>query len=161
MGEEWGARTPFPFFCDFGGELAEAVRKGRRSEFAEAYETYGDDVPDPLAVSTFQTAKLDWDEWQEEGDDRHRLVKALLVLRKTEIMPRLAGASFGRGELQPGSILSVQWRLRDDGSLALIANLSDRSATRSHALVRGRAIWGGQAPDRLPAWSVFWAIGDP
>ena len=22
MGEEWGARTPFPFFCDFDGELA-------------------------------------------------------------------------------------------------------------------------------------------
>src|SRR5712691_137991 len=30
MGEEWGARTPFPFFCDFTGSLAEAVRNGRR-----------------------------------------------------------------------------------------------------------------------------------
>ncbi len=28
MGEEWGARTPFPFFCDFDGELAEAIRQG-------------------------------------------------------------------------------------------------------------------------------------
>ena len=37
MGDEWGAREPFPFFCDFTGELAEAVRDGRRKEFAEAY----------------------------------------------------------------------------------------------------------------------------
>jgi maltooligosyltrehalose trehalohydrolase len=30
MGEEWGASHPFPFFCDFGGELSGAVRNGRR-----------------------------------------------------------------------------------------------------------------------------------
>jgi 1,4-alpha-glucan branching enzyme len=34
MGEEWGAQQPFPFFCDFDGDLAEAVREGRREEFA-------------------------------------------------------------------------------------------------------------------------------
>ena len=37
MGDEWGAREPFPFFCDFKGDLAQAVREGRRREFAEAY----------------------------------------------------------------------------------------------------------------------------
>jgi malto-oligosyltrehalose trehalohydrolase len=160
MGEEWGARTPFPFFCDFSGELAEAIRNGRRKEFAEAYETFGNEVPDPLAVSTFKTAKLDWDECRGEGKDRHTLVKALLATRKAEVTPRLAGASFGKAELQPGSILSAYWKLRDGGWLGLLANLSDQSAVRSHALARGRAIWGGQAPERLPAWSVFWAIGD-
>ena len=36
MGEEWGATTPFQFFTDFPDpDLAEAVRKGRRSEFAD------------------------------------------------------------------------------------------------------------------------------
>ncbi|MBF3061383.1 malto-oligosyltrehalose trehalohydrolase, partial [Pseudomonas aeruginosa] len=44
MGEEWGATTPFPFFCDFTGDLANAVRAGRRKEFAWAYAKYGDDV---------------------------------------------------------------------------------------------------------------------
>ncbi len=34
MGEEWGTKRPFPFFCDFPGELGELVRKGRREEFA-------------------------------------------------------------------------------------------------------------------------------
>ena len=42
MGEEWGAPQPFPFFCDFEGDLAEAVREGRREEFADAYGTSRD-----------------------------------------------------------------------------------------------------------------------
>ena len=82
-------------------------------------------------------------------------------MRKTEIIPRLAGASFAHAEFQPGHVLSAQWKLRGGALLALIANLSDQTATRSHASFRGRSIWGGQAPERLPAWSVFWAIGDP
>ena len=36
MGEEWGARTPWQFFSDHEGDLGEAVRKGRRAEFAPA-----------------------------------------------------------------------------------------------------------------------------
>ena len=52
MGEEWGSTAPFPFFCHFQGDLAEAVRKGRRKEFAGAYARYGDEVPDPLEEAT-------------------------------------------------------------------------------------------------------------
>lgn len=33
MGEEYAAATPFPYFCDFGPELAAAVSQGRRDEF--------------------------------------------------------------------------------------------------------------------------------
>lgn len=160
MGEEWGARTPFPFFCDFKGDLADAIRAGRRNEFAEAYETFGDDVPDPLAASTFEAAKLDWAKRDGEGNARYRLVKGLLDVRKSEIMPVLAGASFGHAEFQQSNVLTAQWKLRNRSVLALIANLSDETTTRGHAAFRGRPIWGGQAPERLPPWSVFWAIGE-
>src|SRR6266852_4051700 len=34
MGEEWASERPFLFFCDFAGELAQAVREGRQREFA-------------------------------------------------------------------------------------------------------------------------------
>ena len=61
MGEEWGSKAPFPFFCDFEGDLAEAVRQGRRREFAGAYAKHGDEVPDPLEPSTAESAVLDWD----------------------------------------------------------------------------------------------------
>ena len=70
MGEEWGSKAPFPFFCDFQGDLAEAVRKGRRREFAGAYAKYGDEVPDPLDPATFQSAVLDWACAQSAGGTR-------------------------------------------------------------------------------------------
>ena len=34
MGEEFGAQSPFLFFCDFEKDLAQAVTAGRRNEFA-------------------------------------------------------------------------------------------------------------------------------
>ncbi len=65
MGEEWAASQPFPFFCDFSGELANAVRKGRRKEFAK-FPEFKDEkarerIPDPQAETTFASAKLNWD----------------------------------------------------------------------------------------------------
>ena len=35
MGEECAAREPFLYFTDHQGELADAVREGRRKEFGE------------------------------------------------------------------------------------------------------------------------------
>ena len=96
MGEEWGSTSPFPFFCDFHGALADAVRKGRRAEFKSAYAEFGDDVPDPLAEETFRAAVLDWDARDTpKGRRRLALVRELLAIRRKEIVPRLAGAAFG------------------------------------------------------------------
>lgn len=59
MGEEYGERRPFLFFCSFGDhKLVEAVRKGRRGEFA-AFGWHGE-VPDPQAESTFEKSKPTW-----------------------------------------------------------------------------------------------------
>jgi maltooligosyltrehalose trehalohydrolase len=64
MGEEWDERRPFPFFTDFHGDLARAVRKGRRAEFAYWPDFRDADaraaIPDPNAPETFAAAKLDW-----------------------------------------------------------------------------------------------------
>ena len=62
QGEEWAASTPFPYFTDHSDpELGEAVRQGRRSEFA-AFGWNPEDIPDPQAEETFQSAILQWDE---------------------------------------------------------------------------------------------------
>jgi len=62
QGEEWGARTPFPFFSDHDDPgLARAVSEGRRREFA-AFGWRPEDVPDPQDPRTFASARLDWDE---------------------------------------------------------------------------------------------------
>ena len=49
------------FSATFKGELADAVRKGRREEFKSAYAKLGDEIPDPLEEQTFRSAVLDWD----------------------------------------------------------------------------------------------------
>ncbi|SEJ22434.1 maltooligosyltrehalose trehalohydrolase [Dyadobacter sp. SG02] len=59
MGEEWAEPNPFQYFVSHTEEeLAEAVRKGRKSEFA-AFHLEGE-APDPMAVSTFENSKLQW-----------------------------------------------------------------------------------------------------
>src|SRR5262249_50028456 len=57
MGEEGASRSPFLFFTDHHGELANAVREGRRAEFAK-FPAFADPanrerIPDPNALQTF------------------------------------------------------------------------------------------------------------
>lgn len=62
MGEEWAAGTPWQFFTDHTDpELAEAVRRGRRREFA-AHGWAEEDVPDPQDPATRDRSCLDWSE---------------------------------------------------------------------------------------------------
>ena len=60
MGEDWGETRPFPFFCDFRGRLADAVRAGRRKEFRQTNENKldADRWIDPLAERTFRATVL-------------------------------------------------------------------------------------------------------
>jgi malto-oligosyltrehalose trehalohydrolase len=160
MGDEWSSTKPFPFFCDFHGDLAEAVRKGRREEFKSAYAEMGDDIPDPLAEETFRSAVLDWDARSTPcGKKWLALTRELLKTRAKEIAPRLATAAFGSARCD-GDILTAAWRLGDGDNLILLANLSDQKTAAPLDVKTGRPIWGGPAPDMLAPWSVHWAIGE-
>jgi maltooligosyltrehalose trehalohydrolase len=83
MGEEYGETAPFQYFTDHGDPaLIEAVRAGRRAEFA-AFAWRGE-APDPQAESTFRRSKLD----HALRDSRpHRLLwewhRELIGLRRT------------------------------------------------------------------------------
>jgi maltooligosyltrehalose trehalohydrolase len=159
MGEEWGSKAPFPFFCGFEGDLAEAVRKGRRREYAWAYAKYGDEVPDPLAPSTFQSAVLDWEKRGETaGKKRLALVQELLATRRREITPRLAGAAFGDAHAANNGLLTAHWRMADGATLQLLANLSNGGIAHQRRETAGRQIWGVETGDLLPPWSVFWRL---
>jgi maltooligosyltrehalose trehalohydrolase len=163
MGDEWGARRPFPFFCDFQGELAEAVCNGRRKEFAEAYERHSDDVPDPLAKQTVFRATLDWsaiDRPPHPG--RFELVKRLLVARKTCVVPRLPQLRPGHGAAGfDGTVLIARWAFDTGEALVLMANLGGRVQPRPETFRPGEPVWAGAPPDSLPAWSVYAAIEAP
>jgi maltooligosyltrehalose trehalohydrolase len=161
MGEEWGSKRPFPFFCDFKGGLADAVRKGRRTEYEWAYAKYGDEVPDPLDVETFRSAVLDWDAREAKpGKERLTLVRMLLTLRHKEIAPRIPGAVFGKAGFSPEGVLAAHWIMGDGARLQLIANLSANEIGAPSARPAGAPIWGGELTDRLPPWSVFWSLGE-
>ena len=158
MGEEWGSKAPFPFFCGFQGELAEAVRQGRRREYAWAYARYGDEVPDPLAPSTFQSAVLDWESCHEAaGHKRSALVQQLLAIRTREIVPRLAGTTFGDAHAAENGLLTANWHLGDGATLTLIANLSTAVISSDHQPT-GTRLWGSWSGGPIPPWSVVWRL---
>ncbi len=103
---------------------------------------------------------LDWDARDTpKGRRRLALVRELLAIRRKEIVPRLAGATFGSARAD-AAVLSADWRLGDGSALHLIANLSDESAQRPRHVPAGHPLWGGAAGDMLPPWSVFWSIGE-
>ncbi|MGE5159491.1 MAG: malto-oligosyltrehalose trehalohydrolase [Gemmatimonas sp.] len=160
MGEEWGSKAPFPFFCDFHGELAQAVRQGRRREYAWAYARYGEEIPDPLDITTFQSAVLDWQSRSTPaGQTRLSLVQRLLKVRHREIMPRLEGVVFGAAQAQDNGMVTASWRMGDGMKLHLLANLSSAEIPRHMTGSEGSPIWGSEPGDRLPPWSVFWRLG--
>jgi maltooligosyltrehalose trehalohydrolase len=124
MGEEFASRTPFLFFCDFQGELARAVREGRRKEFA-AFAKFAspearEKIPDPTAEGTFSASKLDWN-----GMDVEWLAffRAMLALRRAYIVPRLGqkhrAAHF---EAMGDRGVAVDWTFGDGTILHLRAN---------------------------------------
>ena len=102
MGEEWAATAPFPYFCDFEEELAEAVRQGRKAEFAHfaafAEADAAGDVPDPTAPETFRSAKLDWSE-RDRAPHAGWLswYAAILRVRHDRVVPILPTIGGGAG----------------------------------------------------------------
>jgi malto-oligosyltrehalose trehalohydrolase len=159
MGDEWGSTAPFPFFCDFQGDLADAVRNGRRKEFAGAYARYGDEVPDPLHDATLRSAVLDWKTRDlPKAQRRLALVRDLLSVRHREIVPRLGGARFGDASAGDNGLLSASWRMGDGTSLQLRANLSDQVIDFQNKMA-GTKIWGGDLSDVISPWAVHWYIG--
>jgi maltooligosyltrehalose trehalohydrolase len=82
MGEEYGEENPFPFFCSFeDSQLVQAVREGRKREFAEF--AWQGEIPDPQAEETFRAARLAWS-WPEGTihANLRRLYQDLLKMRK-------------------------------------------------------------------------------
>ncbi|MGA1870824.1 MAG: malto-oligosyltrehalose trehalohydrolase [bacterium] len=81
MGEEYAEPSPFLYFINHSDEnLIEAVRKGRKREFAGF--GWQVDPPDPQSTDTFLRSKLKW-ELQKEG--KHHVMrnfyKSLIRLR--------------------------------------------------------------------------------
>ncbi|MGR3909037.1 malto-oligosyltrehalose trehalohydrolase [Burkholderia sp. SR8] len=165
MGEEDGSTQPFQFFTDYRGELADAVREGRRREFA-AFSAFADPVhrdaiPDPNDIGTFVRSSpghADVDAWPD-GDEWRRFYRSALTVRAALVTPHLPGAHALGVELLAGNgasngdaaALVARWRLGDGSTLTIAFNPASYDAVLT-ALPVGKIVFETppRARDRLP-----------
>jgi maltooligosyltrehalose trehalohydrolase len=170
MGEEWNAPQPFPYFCDFGPELATKVRAGRKKEFAhfERFRdpAHSDSLPDPTIAATMTSARLDWSKPTAPGhEDWLDLYRRLLMIRQRDIVPLVPQIRFGVcSKLEAGAAFAVDWALSEGSVLHLIANLADEPA-RLVGRTAGRLIYATHpnirqtvTKNELAPWSVTWLL---
>ncbi|ABC21310.1 malto-oligosyltrehalose trehalohydrolase [Rhodospirillum rubrum] len=168
MGEEWSSSRPFLFFCDFHGDLAEAVREGRRREFA-AFPQFStpetrDRIPDPNAPETARACVLDWSERdQPTGAAVLAHHKHLLELRFAKIVPLLGRLRPGGGRCErigEGG-LAVRWGIDDGRDLLMLAQLAEAGSLPGappQADLIYRSDGGERAEAPLGPWSVLFAL---
>jgi maltooligosyltrehalose trehalohydrolase len=134
MGEEIGSPTPFQFFTDHHGELADAVREGRRREFA-SFAAFSDparraQIPDPNAAETFDRSRPAPD--PEQGNARQDLYRKLIAIRREHIVPKLKDAKAIRAEAIGPAAVIAQWRL-SEAVLTLASNLGSKPCAADRA----------------------------
>jgi maltooligosyltrehalose trehalohydrolase len=169
MGEEFGAQSPFLFFCDFEKDLAAAVTAGRRNEFARFARFNDPDarkgIPDPNAERTFESSRLDWSVI-EQPDHQPWLAfyRRLIRLRQQHVVPRLSSAcKISSGySLHADHGLTVHWEFSDRSKLTLLANLgaaplSAVTPPNSPILYASENVREDQLKlCSMPPWSVVW-----
>jgi malto-oligosyltrehalose trehalohydrolase len=169
MGEEFGATTPFLFFCDWGGKLAEKVREGRREEFSK-FERFRspeaqNQIPDPNDLSTFLGSKLDWNCLERRPHAEWlKTYRELLSIRQQKIVPVLkeivpGGAHY---QTQGGNAVFASWEFTKGGSLELFANFGQESVLAPR-LPEGSLIFAtsGEAElyrGHMSAFSAAWFL---
>jgi 1,4-alpha-glucan branching enzyme len=171
MGQEYGAATPFQFFCAFDEKLGAAVARGRREEFARfagfASAAERERIPDPNDPATFARSRLDWSELEApEHADWHGYHSALLELRRRHIvplLPRLPGGT-GTRRLFSDSAFEVVWRSERGERLTLAANVGETQVATSSA-APGELIYalpeGAPQGKTLEPWSMRLHLDTP
>lgn len=159
MGEEYAESAPFHYFVSHGEEqLVEAVRAGRRAEFARC--SWPGEPADPQGAATFSASRLTHDRRCEEVSQAMReFYRSLLQLRKT--LPALARPAWKRQEVRSYEremVLTVRrWNGQDQalavfhfGATPVTICLPVPAARWQKLLDSAEACWQG-AGSRIPA----------
>lgn len=149
MGEDEGSESPFLFFTDFHDELADAVREGRRREFAK-FDAFADEearkgIPDPNARSTFDASIP---RPGPQAGEWRALYRDLLALRHVHIMRRLKGTVGLAADVTGPGRVKARWRMADGATLTILIDLGD--APEAIAGEEGQLIY--REGDRFAAW---------
>jgi maltooligosyltrehalose trehalohydrolase len=159
MGEEWGEQNPFLFFTDHHDELAEAVRNGRRKEFAH-FAAFTDpqkreQIPDPNAAETFLKSIPQWQNG-EQGEIA-AIYNIGLQLRAQHIAPRLLGAVATGARALGRHAITAGWTMGDGATLTIASNFGRQDL--EFAFPAAPLAGGGAVPDydgrTLPRFTTY------
>jgi maltooligosyltrehalose trehalohydrolase len=171
MGEEFGAETPFLFFCDFEKDLAAVVASGRRNEFAR-FPKFNDPaerqrVPDPTSAATFEASRLQWSVIDRPRyQDWLRFYAKLLRLRCQYIVPLVSTSCVVDSvyEVHGDRGLTAHWTFPNRSELVLMTNLGTDSISGftppdSQAIFLSEQVNTNTVDlTMLPPWSVAWFL---
>ncbi|HUK40875.1 MAG TPA: malto-oligosyltrehalose trehalohydrolase [Candidatus Acidoferrales bacterium] len=150
MGEEYGEPAPFAYFTSHGdADLVEAVRRGRRAEFA-AFGWHGA-LPDPQDEATFWRAKLNHN-LKKEGSHRTLLEFYRELLRLRRRLPALALLSKEQCEvfgLQQQRVMALR-RWNNDDQACVVFNYGSAAASIDLPLPQGK--WRKALDSADPRW---------
>ena len=141
------------------------MQKGRCEQISKLPGVSQEDLknaPNPQAESTFQSAKLHWDELnQPEHAAWLALYRDLLRVRRDRLVPLLGGLAGRCGRyrvLGPGA-LEVTWHLANS-HLQLAANLWHQRREGFNTPEQDLLWTEGEADHhgRLGPWSVRWSV---
>ncbi|WP_300630282.1 malto-oligosyltrehalose trehalohydrolase [Pseudomonas sp.] len=157
MGDEVNAAEPFLFFTDHHGELAQAVREGRRNEFADFAAFHDPEqrerIPDPNALTTFRQSQPALVE-----NDHAQFYRHLLSLRHQHVVPHLPGSEALGAQVLADGAVSARWRLGNGSVLQIDLNLSaepvDQPAS-PHVIFQTPADPGAHLPPLSARVSLF------
>ncbi len=163
MGEEYGEPHPFLYFTSHTDpDLVEAVRRGRKEEFA--HHGWQGEPPDPQAEETFQRSKLQWG-LREQGEHAALLGWYRELLRLRRALSALAALSFDQMEVFPREAERLLLVHRWSGDHHVLIALSFAREDRAVALTLPDGRWekrldaadrrwggpGARAPETLVA----------
>lgn len=171
MGEEFGATSPFFYFCNFHGDLAQAVTEGRRNEFSRFAHFSSKEIrhriPDPNAEQTFLQSKLNWESVACEPHSHWlALYRELLSIRKRAIVPLLQQLGEATVDFcdEQRRVMRIAWKLAKAGLLTVCANLSGNPAevpiSDLSPVLQASTVAAAEAMKSglLPPWSVVWRL---
>ncbi len=161
MGEEYGETAPFLFFTDYQStELTQAVREGRKKEFAHFH--WQGEIPDPQSTETFEKSKLNWQQrYSGSGQKIAAYYRALIELRKKHPIFQCQSDRQIRHVTNDENILFIH-KQHGDAEAGVVANFFKESASYDFPFEDGTYVkifdsadfaWNGPGPT-LPTLAV-------
>lgn len=171
MGEEWGSKSSFYFFCNFNDELADAIKIGRREEFARFPEFSNPEIrekiPDPSLEKTFLDSKLNWEDLDAKNHrEMFEFYQKMLSIRKEKIIPSISNIKNRSYEIYTDKAFCANWQIGEDNkTLCVLANFGNTSIDASSCIKEDIiAVSNPEATNELvndktlPAQSVVWYL---